>query len=392
MATWEDRLLPAAYTTPGGVRYTFSFEDLAHDYSVRGTDYQFAGFDGSLVVTTGASSRRFPMRCIFHGDDCDTEAIAFEEALREAGIGTLEHPTRGRIDVVPMGDISTTEAVLTAGNQAIVELTFYETLRDVYPRGGTDLASAALNALELANAANAANFAATTNTKAASFRAQFRDEVKRVGSYTKAASRGVSDAQRAVDEIERDINLVLKTVIDDPLNLAFQTIRLIQAPGQIVGRVGARLDAALNMWGDVFARGFNTSRDLVALGSVGLTISTAVNASVNTKSEALAIADALQTQFGEVVEWREAVISEDTSGVYDEMQKAVALTAGYLVELSFTLKQERRITTARPRGLVELCAELYGSTEDLDFFINSNEFTGSEILEIPKGREIVYYV
>ena len=30
--------------------------------------------------------------------------------------------------------------------------------------------------------------------------------------------------------------------------------------------------------------------------------------------------------------------------------------------------------------------------ENLDFLINSNNLTGSEILELPRGREVVYYV
>ena len=40
----------------------------------------------------------------------------------------------------------------------------------------------------------------------------------------------------------------------------------------------------------------------------------------------------------------------------------------------------------------DLDAELYGSVDDrLDFLIESNGLTGSEILELPRGRAIVYY-
>jgi len=71
----------------------------------------------------------------------------------------------------------------------------------------------------------------------------------------------------------------------------------------------------------------------------------------------------------------------------------VALTAGFLVEISFNLKQERRIILTRNRSIIDLVAELYGTVDDqLDFLISSNDLSGSEILEVPKGREIVYYV
>jgi len=61
--------------------------------------------------------------------------------------------------------------------------------------------------------------------------------------------------------------------------------------------------------------------------------------------------------------------------------------------LSFSLKQERSIVLDRARTIVDISAELYGEVDaQLDFLINSNNLSGSEILEVPKGREIVYYV
>ena len=57
------------------------------------------------------------------------------------------------------------------------------------------------------------------------------------------------------------------------------------------------------------------------------------------------------------------------------------------------LKQERSITLDRARTIIDLCGELYGSVDDnLDFAINSNGLTGSEILELPRGFDFVYYV
>jgi len=48
---------------------------------------------------------------------------------------------------------------------------------------------------------------------------------------------------------------------------------------------------------------------------------------------------------------------------------------------------------SRDRTIIDLVGELYGNIDDeLDFFINSNNLSGNEILELPKGKEIVYYV
>lgn len=69
------------------------------------------------------------------------------------------------------------------------------------------------------------------------------------------------------------------------------------------------------------------------------------------------------------------------------------MAAGMVVSQSFTLKQERALVLSRDRGLVELVAELYGTIDaELDFFISSNNLSGSDILSIPKGRTVVYYI
>ena len=82
----------------------------------------------------------------------------------------------------------------------------------------------------------------------------------------------------------------------------------------------------------------------------------------------------------------------DTGEVYQPMQDAMALTTGFLVDLSFSLVQERRVVLGRARTMVDRVGELYGSVDDqLDFFINTNDLSGDEIIEIPAGRTVVYY-
>jgi hypothetical protein len=83
----------------------------------------------------------------------------------------------------------------------------------------------------------------------------------------------------------------------------------------------------------------------------------------------------------------------DTGESYAALQNAGALAAGYLIEYSFSLIQERRIVLGRPRTIIDLAGQLYGSVDDkLDAMIDVNGLSGDEIVELPAGREIVYYV
>ena len=118
-----------------------------------------------------------------------------------------------------------------------------------------------------------------------------------------------------------------------------------------------------------------------------------------TQPQAIEAADMLASLLDTVVNWREDTFNlldgvTDTGGSYQRIQQAVAVASDYLVEISFTLLQERSITLSRGRTLIDLSSELYGRVDDttLNFLINTNSLTGSEILEIPRGRVVVYYV
>jgi len=64
------------------------------------------------------------------------------------------------------------------------------------------------------------------------------------------------------------------------------------------------------------------------------------------------------------------------------------------VKVSFSLVPERSIVLDRPRTIIDLCAQLYprdNLDEKLDFLINTNDLSGDELLELPRGRKILYY-
>lgn len=412
---WNDRIREAAYTSPSGARSVFTYEDVSKTVEKKTTGFEFPDANGTYVQDLGHSGRRYPLRVIFWGSDYDQEADAFEAALLERGTGRLEHPIYGTVDVVPFGSIKRRDDLKTSANQAIIEVTFWETIGLIYPAAQSDPASEVLNAVEEYNAAAAQQFEDVTSLDTAVETATFKGDYQALLDSAQSGLQSVADAQ---DDVRRQFNAVVDSInqgidilVAQPLTLAFQTTQLIQAPARALTNIEARLDAYANLAssltsgdGSVVSPG-NDSRasneyhanDLYASSYVTGSVVSAVNNRFDTKAEALSAADAILTQFQQVADWRdqnfESLAEIDTGGAYQKLQEAVALTAGFLVEISFTLKQERRIVLDRARTIIDLAAELYGSVDDqLDFLINSNNLTGSEILELPKGREIVYYL
>jgi prophage DNA circulation protein len=128
---WEDRILEAAYTSPGGTRFVFLYEDFSVSVDKKTTTFIFPDFDGAFIQDLGRAGRNYPFTLYFSGEDYDQQADAFLAALEEKGIGTLEHPRYGTKYVVPTGTINISESHVNGANQAVFGVTFSETITDL---------------------------------------------------------------------------------------------------------------------------------------------------------------------------------------------------------------------------------------------------------------------
>jgi hypothetical protein len=63
-----------------------------------------------------------------------------------------------------------------------------------------------------------------------------------------------------------------------------------------------------------------------------------------------------------------------------------------ILNASFSLPMQKTITLDRDRQVIELCAELYGTTDCLDEFIIENNLNIDEIELLPMGKKVLYYV
>jgi len=470
---WRNRLREAAYTSPGGTRRTFAYEDVSRKFALRTTAFGFPGVDGEYIQQNGFGSRQYPLRCFFSGPYCDIEAQAFEDLLLEHGVGKLEHPRYGTFDVVPFGEVTRRDDLKTEANQAIVELAFWTTLRDLYPNALTDPEneiSAALDRASLAAADQFSSLADLSKTvQKAAAKATIRDFLKSVGDVFDQLSDVVWSVRDTMQDIEDTIHIGIDNLIGKPLLLAAQVKDLLAAPSRAIDGIVSRLDGyaafADEIFGSSAANPAGLLEDIAAAvsGKYGLTtraqrvandfhiadlfVSQAVAGAVLstlqstttaqaadpaaasasgrtvggtsvdprasrtflTKPDAIAAADSLLTLFDSFVAWRDAgfaaLSAVDKTGTYQadpgaataELQQAVSLAAGHLVEMSFSLAPEKAIVLGRARTPIDLAGELYGHVDPRDgfdpvlFLLETNALHGDEILEIPKGRKITYY-
>jgi hypothetical protein len=199
-------------------------------------------------------------------------------------------------------------------------------------------------------------------------------------------------------------------LIKDPLTLAYQTQQLIQQPGRFLDSTAARLDAYGNLAKGLMGISDSSPEptpaptavdlsvgDMFASGTTSASAQAAVNTEYENRPQAVLAAEGLLVQMEELAAYRDesyAKVGEiDTGGSWQATQQVIAEAAGILVELSFNLAQERSIVIAAPRSIIDLSYELYGVVDEkLDNIINDNSLSGDEIIELPRGKEVVYYV
>lgn len=427
---WQDRVREAAYTPPSGDRIVFAFEDVRVDVAKRSTAFVFPGVDGAYVQDNGHGAQRFPLRCFFHGDDHDLEADTFIEALLERGLGRLEHPFYGTFDVVPLGEITRRDDLRAAANQTVIDVVFSRSLAAVYPQLQASPRQAVVAELEALDDAGAAQLESAVDLSTVASQEEAKAKSRGLVQDASAALAEIAAATSKVNDAFQDavsaINGGIDVLIGQPLGLAQQLFGLVTGPAAAASGIKSRIEGyaalidtvtsaadaqpALAFTGGVVlesrrrlvANAFHLAA-LVSSAAIAGLIRSTLEHRFDTRSEALTTAEALLDELGDLVAWMDAGFASlasvggpggiDTGGGYQALQSATALAAGRLVEISFSLLPERRIVLDRPRTILDLAAELYGSVDDaqLDFLIASNGFTGSEILEVPRGRAVVYY-
>lgn len=438
---WQDRLREAAYRSPNGTRTVFTFQDVSRVAEKKTSAFDFPDADGTLVQDLGRKGRRYPLRVLFAGDDHDLEADAFELTLLERGAGVLEHPRYGQVDVVPFGEITQRDDLKTRANQTVIEVVFWATIGTAYPTGQTDGAAEALAAVDEYQAAASQELedalVVDTQFEEVTFRDQWGGLLDNVESALAEVAETSAEVERQFNDINDSINRGIDVLIAEPLTLAFQTIALIKAPARAVAQIERRLEGYGNLASSITNGSSNrigtgsagtprtiqptndsraanelASRQVFAQGAVAGSVTAAMASAqapedeggYTTQPQAIAAAEQLLDQFEQVTDWADNNYRQldgtgvkglpvvDTGAGYQQLQKAVSLAAGVLVQLAFNLRQERRVTLDRARSLYDFVGEYYGDIDaNLDFFINSNDLTGSEILELPKGRTVVVY-
>ncbi len=227
---------------------------------------------------------------------------------------------------------------------------------------------------------------------------------------TLAASIEYSDNISAeFNALYSEINEDIELLAENPADLSEKLTDLIHIPSRSEINIDSRINGYNSLITEqlgavVLAEKYANEvknkfylNDFIITSLISAQASSVINAEFSTQPDAVLYADIITNNFDDFTAWHDAnyVILDiiDTGENYSNLQEVVAYTAGYLIETSFTLKKEATIIIDRNYSIINLCHKLYGDVDEfLDFFISTNNFSGSDLIELKAGMEIVYYV
>lgn len=393
-----------------------------NEYNI--STFEFPEVDGSLVRRGRVMGRKFSLELYFQADgrkgiDHIEESKAFEKSASDPRPWTIEHPFYGTLLVQPISlKFDNSDLNVTKITGMVIE-----TISTTDPLIKEDAVDLILDAKENTEETYDISFVNDIPDPKTSDINKLLGNIERIYNEGEKRVKDTVDAQKYFNFFNTANALVAKATAG-PLEAIRATRAMINAPFQFIDSVKNRVDMLVAQFNGLRSDITNLVKknDIkIYENNGGIIVSTLVGASVFNQNNQLSPEE--KTNFSyptrvEVVETIENIL--DTYNTYIEdldsfqsenytstdsylpdadslikLSDLVAFTVANLFVIAASAKQERIIYLEDDTNLVMLAHRLYGLKSDdstLQQVIDENNIGGNELLQIKKGRKIVWYV
>ncbi len=418
---YSDRRNNPYWISPSGIIFDIKTNDGSREFEVNTMNIKNLG-EGEELDVYGADNERLPLSCLFYGDNHDLNANEFFEALKETGKSYLQLHY-GKLRQVIVARARLKYSVAEKINTSSVQVLFVEDKGIVDKFVPIDFSKR----IKQGNEAIAKSFSekvkAVTEGEKNSLISTFHANSSKVFNTLKGLTNGVRDKVNQFTSTYNSIENNVMSVVNEPLLLANQVLRLKSIPASIMGSFNETKNAYLVMFQnslpDFFSQDMLFTRErrnyahTTTLFSSSAIVGMAeayANIDYLSKSEVLDAVDLIVLNFDIYKQYLDQmqrafegvgtlkgqylVDTDLLSGV----TQAVNAVAGNLIQLSQTLKREFIFELTKETTIINIAEQYYAdrlrdnSEEILDFIIKTNKLKDDEILILPRGKEIKVYL
>lgn len=380
--------------------------------TTKGVDYNIAEFEfpnlaGTLVQRGTPKGAKYNLEVYFQGEDNIERGLDFETSGNDPRPWTMAHPFYGAVTVHPVSllfDYSKYNVTKITG-------TLIETITEDNPKNTVLPADKIQLDVEDLNVTFAAAFStdipepntADINTLTANTSSVYNDVKKNISNTL--------DAETYFNAFNT-ANAAILEATDFPLECITKVQALINAPFQFADSVKNRVNTLISQFNRLHDSVENLARrndKKIFENNAGVTIASICSASVllpdyKNRNDVVAIIDLLTgvfDQFNSDIDGLQSDNGGDPDSYIPDANSMIALndivnfTLSNLYDIALNSKQERIVILEDDSNAVLLAHRFYGLLADdstIQQLIDNNNIGLNELLQIRKGRSIIYYV
>lgn len=397
--SWKEKIdIPFRIQTGDGITYspllaqanTMSIDLLA-------TSFEFSGIDGSLVKRKASAGRTFPLVFYFTGENHLDNADDFIESAKNKKPWTVEHPKYGDIYCQPI-TINRDDSQL---NRTVFSVEVRETINQSYPNSSNSKSDTINTYASDTNTAAIEAFGLALSTVETSDKLTYKDSLTATYEQYQQVLTSSEDSsmlenlyQKALTGVDNLNMTAVQTFIQAPkdfsLSVASKITQLRSAYEQITDltslslkeyfqTVGASIIsaiclAAINPGDDDYSK----RKDVISvIDEINDIYSDYISQLDDAQDENLSVSDVFNAD-PDLVSALDTLVKETTANLND-------VVFGALVENTYTVPA--------PTNIILLTHYLLGGVteETIAELLAANDFTRDELVQIRKGREVIYY-
>lgn len=407
--SWLDRVqTDMTIKTGDGVEYTPDYLNATKLVEYNISVFEFSELAGSLVYRGEPRGRRYALELYFRGEDNLDTSAAFEASAANKKAWVISHPIYGAIQVQPVGmEFDNTVQNVTRINCSVIETINIDgtipnlSAEDKILQDKQALDAAAANAYLQDVDPEAADRISVKNN----MDSIYADISKQISDNT-----DFSDFFNAYNEVNTTIN---KTVFDT-LVMINQVQAVLNMPATFADTLARRLrmfELQFSILNGGVANIVRASDKRLYQAMMVTAISGMVLASVTNpgtlygnRKSVLSVIDKIYQAHRLFMANLDTLQSTTGAGTnvfipnpepVTQLSQLVGYALDNLLQVANNAKQERLLTLEEDSDLIQLARRFYGLQPDdstITTLKDSNDIGISEMFEIKKGRQLVYYV
>lgn len=423
--SWSDKVQnPFIITTGDGVTYS---NILWKNDNVKEIDYNISEFDfpniqGSLIFRGTNKARKFSLHIIFQGDNQLDDADQFENSANDSRAWTVQHPIYGTLTVQPVS----LKFDPSGFNTTIVTGTLLETITFGGPKITKDPRLNILFQKQQMDELTAESYQVEITQlkpgiKDVSTLTGFNKLIYDIGAKTVKLTEDAGNYFNAFNAA----NASIQSLVSNPL-LAMQDLQtVINYPSQFVDSIKNRINAIQSQFNSLssqvgkiltindkksFETTGNTLVSSMAVASVtsydsgGNVVVGTILPDYATKQDVLNVIDDIQIMYNAFLALLDQLQTTNggletsyipDAGSLQALDQIIGFTITNLTTIALSSKQERIVLLTEDSNVIIQAHKYYGLLVDdstIDTIINNNGIVLNELIQLSKGRQLLFYI